>query len=1143
MRRSLMLAVLLLNASVTAQELRTISVFRHGNVEEAIGLPNLVIADLDGDAAPEAISCSGGAPLAIGVRNGEYGTKWHGASSGCVAVAAGDRNGDGGMEVVTVSSYNSVAKLHVYDPRTLAGPATSLTLPSTSANDVAVANVDFDATNEIIVVASNATYVYDGATLALQWTATGSGGTDVGIGDVDGDARLEIVVDGSTGSVLDGGNNVVKWGYVGGFGYTMAVGNVDADAKAEIVYSAAWSGNITILNGDTFATSTITAPDYLQSIGIGDANNDGANEIFIGNDQWGSVSGLRPTDGFVLWDMNNPEHGGFAVAAGDIDGDGAREFIWTAGMSSSGEDVLFIANVTTETVEYRTTDLDGPFVSATADIDLDGNDEIVVATYSSESGYEPTVIEIFDARTGASEGVLPLGTYHSWMDLRRIAIGQLDADAALEIVVLGDSLYDPTLISWDGITHAQEWSIQTDYYNNPGSFLETLLVVANIDGDAVDEIIIGTNDAKLHILNGASPVIQKTLVLAANANDVAVTDININGVPDLLVLTHSSVTAYETATWGTLGSANVSGGQHVAASASNVGVATSSAIALFTGPLLTPAWSCTVSNTTALAFGSISGTTYLFAGSGTGTLSAYPLAAGPSCPTAMTLSLASNAINGITIVDATGDDRPDLLLDTYASSELHLLGLSTETFDDVDQLTDYAFGAGPGLDTAADFNADRRISVEDAFALIDDTYGVATPSGGSHALTIGSVAAAANTRVFLPVTLTQLSPSQQHAIAFRVTVTPANAVTSVSFQRAGAFAAMPALYQRTATGTGFLGYLASFNDALPDGRIGTLHLTLAAAQSTSTIRVTLDPISTAIGTETLYNHQLLLTSGTIAIGGTPTTIALATSANPSTVGQSVTFTANVSPITTGTVGFYDGNALLGLATLNSGQAAISTSALTQGAHSITAIFEGSGSHQSSVSAMLTQNVNAPAIAAPANVVATATSTTTVSVTWNAVVNAASYEVYRSAGGGAYTLVHSTTNLFFADTARTPSTTYLYKVRALASGGAPSPDSAVDAATTIVFTPGTYVQLAHLTELRAAVNAFRAAAGLGASAFTDPSPTIATPIKAVHVNELRNALNSARAVIGLPALTYTDTPVTSGLLMKAAHFQELRSGVQ
>jgi hypothetical protein len=88
------------------------------------------------------------------------------------------------------------------------------------------------------------------------------------------------------------------------------------------------------------------------------------------------------------------------------------------------------------------------------------------------------------------------------------------------------------------------------------------------------------------------------------------------------------------------------------------------------------------------------------------------------------------------------------------------------------------------------------------------------------------------------------------------------------------------------------------------------------------------------------------------------TTTLVSSANPSTVGHSVTFTATVTPSTaTGSVQFLDGATALGTVTIASGSAALSLFTLSVGAHSITAVYTGDGSDAASTSAALSQTVN------------------------------------------------------------------------------------------------------------------------------------------------------------------------------------------
>lgn len=94
------------------------------------------------------------------------------------------------------------------------------------------------------------------------------------------------------------------------------------------------------------------------------------------------------------------------------------------------------------------------------------------------------------------------------------------------------------------------------------------------------------------------------------------------------------------------------------------------------------------------------------------------------------------------------------------------------------------------------------------------------------------------------------------------------------------------------------------------------------------------------------------------VTGIPTTVALTSSLNPSTPGEPVTFTANVTPPgATGTVTFLDGTSSLGTAPLSGGSAQLTTPSLPWGDHSITASYSGDSNYDGSVSNVLTQHVN------------------------------------------------------------------------------------------------------------------------------------------------------------------------------------------
>jgi hypothetical protein len=225
---------------------------------------------------------------------------------------------------------------------------------------------------------------------------------------------------------------------------------------------------------------------------------------------------------------------------------------------------------------------------------------------------------------------------------------------------------------------------------------------------------------------------------------------------------------------------------------------------------------------------------------------------------------------------------------------------------------------------------------------------------------------------------------------------------------------------------------------------------------------------------------------------------------------------------------------------------------TPNAASVTVTVTVTNTHGCSLINSKTTSTQCGAVAAPTNVVATATTATSVSLTWTAVGGATSYQVFRSSDHVGYTQISpggSPTTNAYTDSTALANTAYLYKVRAVGSGT--SGDSNIDLATTVIFTDSTLtaqsssIKAAHVTELRTAVNAVRTLGGLGAGSYTDASLTAqVTLAKAVHLTDLRTALNAARTACGLSTLSFTDAAVTAqSTQIKAVHITELRNGVK
>jgi len=179
----------------------------------------------------------------------------------------------------------------------------------------------------------------------------------------------------------------------------------------------------------------------------------------------------------------------------------------------------------------------------------------------------------------------------------------------------------------------------------------------------------------------------------------------------------------------------------------------------------------------------------------------------------------------------------------------------------------------------------------------------------------------------------------------------------------------------TGSGTGNLTGTVSIADTfggstttLASGLV--LNASDVATFSTSTLAVGLHSIVATYAGDTMHftSSSAPALIQTVLEG---TSTGLTSTANPSAVGQSVTFTATesvsggggVTP--DGTVSFMDGTTLLTTQAINTGGVAMyATSTLTAGVHQITAVYNGDAAKQiqGSTSAVLNQDVQAPTTA-------------------------------------------------------------------------------------------------------------------------------------------------------------------------------------
>lgn len=189
----------------------------------------------------------------------------------------------------------------------------------------------------------------------------------------------------------------------------------------------------------------------------------------------------------------------------------------------------------------------------------------------------------------------------------------------------------------------------------------------------------------------------------------------------------------------------------------------------------------------------------------------------------------------------------------------------------------------------------------------------------------------------------------------------------------------------------------------------------------------------------------------------------------------------------------------------------------------------------------------PVLGNPSNLIATSTDANTIAVTWTAAAGASAYQIFRRAPGGSFNYHVTTATPPWNDFAVSSSTSYLYKVAAVASDGRVSSFSNTDIATTVSFADYplaagiTRVRAVHLTELRQAIDVVRLAGGLSSATYSRQI-ALGLVVRADDISEMRQALAAAFIGLGLPAPVWPQG-LAPGVVIRAADIQRLRDAIR
>jgi uncharacterized repeat protein (TIGR01451 family) len=495
-------------------------------------------------------------------------------------VLVADPDSDGSQEILVSSPSGTKA----YDPTTR-GLAWQV---AQGGSDLAVANVDADTTLEIVVNG----HVLDGATRAVEWSF--GFGSKLNVVDVDGDGKAEIIA-------LQG------WYKIFGFDAELKnrtweitvqseiaalyVADVDNNGRPDIVYGDGQLGYIHVLDGVTRQQRwQIQNPEHgVTRIAFGDVDGDGVTELLwgagwtaAGDDKLFIADTASRTIKWSNIDIDGPLS---ALDVGDVDGDGRQEIVMIP-FSNSQQNLIYIYDAETHALEWQS----GPLQPANGvywnrleslrldDVDADGRLDIVVAT--SYNGH----ILAYDGRTHTLKWQSGQPTSDAF---NALAIADVDGDGSVEVI---GSQYNTNgyLVILDGATGQEEWRTGThsgwggaknivvddvDQDGNPdilfsmagvafmydgvtrqktwqsGSTI-SLVSSADVDGLPGPELLLGTDEGVLMVLDGKTRATKRTVTISTSAlTALRLSDMDQDDLPELFITSKNYLYVYDPASW------------------------------------------------------------------------------------------------------------------------------------------------------------------------------------------------------------------------------------------------------------------------------------------------------------------------------------------------------------------------------------------------------------------------------------------------------------------------------------------------------------------------------------------------------------------------------------------------------------------
>ena len=360
--------------------------------------------------------------------------------------------------------------------------------------DLAIGDLDANGDLELLVLDEIDLFVHDFASGEHLTTKFGFGGTDLDLGQLDGDAPLEVAIATGAGSCwgLDGTTLLVDWGAPSGCGRSVVLADLTPDATQELITdSGSDSVGYSLAAFDPPSTTSAWSVGPLSgsplSLAAADVTADSGDEILVLPDFSADPSLRRASDGAQLAAYEEATDG-FGILA-DVDGDGRVEAV-LAGRSYDEYGWLRIFDAGSSTLELELPSFELNSAVDAGDLDGDGDRELVAGSRLETTSGSPDNVDpalaLFGGLDGGGPVIRKLASANAFNgQFRTLELTEANGQPGLDVCT-GATFNNSSIGCYSTLELEEIWSIVST--TTPGD-----LLVGDLAANWIPDLVVSRN--------------------------------------------------------------------------------------------------------------------------------------------------------------------------------------------------------------------------------------------------------------------------------------------------------------------------------------------------------------------------------------------------------------------------------------------------------------------------------------------------------------------------------------------------------------------------------------------------------------------------------------------------------------------------